>query len=81
MTAMIRELLVLTVCSDHPWSERIGEDTGEVVHESTNGDGLVPHLSGWRLGDNGVTSRTDRDHVDKRRDDQEDTNGELGGST
>ena len=60
----------LTCSRQHARRDRVVEDTGQIINESTNGDGLVSQLSRRRLGNNWIAHRTDCDHICKRRDDQ-----------
>lgn len=58
-------------------SNRVLENSGKVVDKSADGNSLVTQSSRRCLGDDGITDRTDGDHVDEGRDDKQNTDGEL----
>lgn len=58
-------------------SNRVLEDTGEVVDESTNGNSLVTQAAGRSLSDDRIADGSDGNHVDEGRNDEQNTNSEL----
>ena len=67
----------LTERRDHARRHRVAKDTGEIVHETPNGNRLVPQPAGRRLCYDRIASRASSDHVDQRRDNEKDSNRQL----
>jgi hypothetical protein len=59
----------------HSRSDRITEDTREVVDESSEHDRLGSKTTGTGLGDDGIADGSDGRHVDQGLDDEERSDG------
>ena len=61
----------------HARRNRVAENSSEVVHKPPDDYSLVPQSSRRCLCHNGITSRSYRDHIAQRRNDQQDSNSHL----
>lgn len=66
-----------TGCVDHPWGERVGEDSGKIVNESADRNRLVSQSTGRSLGDNGIADGTGGRHVNQGQEDEQDADCKI----